>query len=85
MRFNCGGETALISSTQTYNDTEWHAVTLTRSGGHGKLAVDGDLVGETSVLCNAPALLTPPFYYGGLRDLNPVISNNLMVSIYIWF
>lgn len=77
--FNCGGETAEISSTQTYNDTEWHVVTLTRSGGHGKLTVDSELVGETSVICGAPATLTAPFYYGGLRDLNQKILNNLQV------
>ncbi|KAH9634640.1 hypothetical protein HF086_000612 [Spodoptera exigua] len=75
--FNCGGETAHISSTQTYNDTEWHVVTLTRSGGHGKLAVDSELVGETSAICGAPATLAAPFYYGGLRDLNQNILNNL--------
>ncbi|KAJ8736784.1 hypothetical protein PYW07_000055 [Mythimna separata] len=75
--FNCGGATALISSTQTYNDTEWHTVTLTRSEGHGKLAVDSELVGATSAICGTPTPLAPPFYYGGLRALSPQISSNL--------
>ncbi|XP_049703370.2 laminin subunit alpha [Helicoverpa armigera] len=76
-KFNCGGETAIISSTITYNDTEWHSVTLSRSGGHGKLAVDSELVGETSAVCNSPAGLAAPYYYGGLRDLDDQISSNL--------
>ncbi|KAJ8738019.1 hypothetical protein PYW08_000614 [Mythimna loreyi] len=75
--FNCGGETALISSTQTYNDTEWHTVTLTRSEGHGKLAVDSELVGATSAICGATAPLAAPYYYGGLRTLTPQIISNL--------
>ncbi|XP_046976709.1 laminin subunit alpha [Vanessa cardui] len=76
--FNCGGETGLVVSTQTYNDTEWHTATLVRNGGHGKLTVDGERIGETSVTCDAPAVLTPPYYYGGLRNISNSISQNLM-------
>ncbi|XP_037870167.2 laminin subunit alpha [Bombyx mori] len=72
--FNCGGETGVISSTHTYNDIDWHTVTLTRNGGHGKLAVDSEMVGETSVTCNTPLSLAPPYYYGGLRYVNERIS-----------
>ncbi|CAB3226438.1 unnamed protein product [Arctia plantaginis] len=75
--FNCGAETGQISSSQTYNDTEWHIVTLTRSGSHGKLAVDSELVGETTVACRNTAFLAAPFYYGGLKDLPEIISKNL--------
>lgn len=78
--FNCGGETAHIQSTQMYNDTEWHVVTLTRSGSHGKLAVDSELVGETSAACNNAAFLAAPYYYGGLRDFTDTISKNIGVS-----
>lgn len=79
--FNCGGETARISSTGTYNDTEWHTVTLTRNGGHGKIAVDSEHVFENSVTCVAPAVLAAPYYYGGLRELAEPISKNLEVRI----
>ncbi|KOB71558.1 putative laminin A chain [Operophtera brumata] len=75
--FNCGGETAHISSSGTYNDTEWHTVTLTRNGGHGKIAVDSEHVFENSATCSAPAVLAAPYYYGGLRELTEAVSNNL--------
>lgn len=78
--FNCGGETGVISSTHTYNDIDWHTVTLTRNGGHGKLAVDSEMVGETSVTCNTPLSLAPPYYYGGLRYVNERISKIFDVS-----
>ncbi|XP_045458049.1 laminin subunit alpha [Melitaea cinxia] len=76
--FNCGGETGMVVSTQTYNDTEWHTATLVRNGGHGKLTVDGERIGETSVTCQAPAVLTPPYYYGGLWNISNSISEHLM-------
>ncbi|KAG6444669.1 hypothetical protein O3G_MSEX003477, partial [Manduca sexta] len=75
--FNCGGDTAVISSTQVYNDTEWHTATLSRNGGHGKLVVDGEYVAETSVTCNAPSSLQPPYYYGGLRHVTGRVSKAL--------
>ncbi|XP_075991137.1 laminin subunit alpha isoform X2 [Anticarsia gemmatalis] len=75
--FNCGAATGEISSVHTYNDTEWHVVTLTRYASHGKLAVDSELVGETSVACGDIATLTPPFYYGGLKHNPPIISQHL--------
>ncbi|VVC86157.1 unnamed protein product [Leptidea sinapis] len=75
--FNCGGDTGTVTSSQTYNGTDWHTVTLVRNGGHGKLTVDSDHIGETSVFCFSPALLTPPYYYGGLGNLTDIISENL--------
>lgn len=78
--FNCGGETGLVTSSTTYNDTEWHTVTLVRNNGHGKLTVNSERIGETSVSCYAPTVLAPPYYYGGLRNVTNTISQNLMVS-----
>lgn len=74
----------MVVSTQTYNDTEWHTATLVRNGGHGKLTVDGERIGETSVTCQAPAVLTPPYYYGGLWNISNSISEHLMVIIYTY-
>lgn len=79
--FNCGGETARVTSARTYNGTEWHSVTLVRTRGHGKLTVDADHVGEASVACLAPALLTPPYYYGGLSNVSLAIGQNLQVRL----
>ncbi|XP_049885179.1 laminin subunit alpha [Pectinophora gossypiella] len=77
--FNCGGETGLVVSAATYNDAEWHTVTVVRNNGHGKLSVDSDRVGaETSVTCNAPAVLTAPIYYGGLSNITETIMQHLM-------
>ncbi|XP_032527888.2 laminin subunit alpha [Danaus plexippus] len=76
--FNCGGETGLVTSSTTYNDTEWHTVTLVRNNGHGKLTVNSERIGETSVSCYAPTVLAPPYYYGGLRNVTNTISQNLM-------
>ncbi|XP_045509429.1 laminin subunit alpha [Colias croceus] len=75
--FNCGSENAYVSSTRTYNGTDWHTVTLVRAGGHGKLTVDADHVGEASVACETPQLLTPPYYYGGLANLTTDMDRNL--------
>ncbi|CAK1588443.1 unnamed protein product [Parnassius mnemosyne] len=76
--FNCGGDTAFVESTQMYNGTEWHTVTLVRNEGHGKLTVDSERIGEASVTCISPAVLTPPFYYGGLGNITNSVSQNLM-------
>ncbi|XP_026331928.1 laminin subunit alpha isoform X2 [Hyposmocoma kahamanoa] len=73
--FNCGGETGVVTSTQKYNTAEWHTVTVVRNAGHGKLSVDSDRIGETSVTCIDPVVLTPPYYYGGLRHSTD--ANNL--------
>lgn len=75
--FNCGGETGLVTSTQKYNNAEWHTVTVVRNAGHGKMSVDSDRIGEVSVTCVKPAVLTPPYYYGGLRHLTD--AKNLQV------
>lgn len=79
IEFNCGGNTGFVNSTQKYNNAEWHTVTLVRSAGHGKLTVDSDLIGEVSVTCINPAILTPPYYYGGLRHLTD--AKNLQVRL----
>ncbi|KAI8431213.1 hypothetical protein MSG28_001251 [Choristoneura fumiferana] len=75
--FNCGGDTALVVSPDTYNDTEWHTVTVIRTSGHGKMTVDSDRVGEASVSCNNPAALAPPYYYGGLKSFAGKVSGHL--------
>ncbi|XP_034839290.1 laminin subunit alpha [Maniola hyperantus] len=75
--FNCGGATGEVISTGTYSDTDWHTVTLVRNGGHGKLTVVNEWIGEASVTCNSPAVLTAPFYYGGLRNVSNSIGRNL--------
>ncbi|KAI5640960.1 laminin G domain-containing protein [Phthorimaea operculella] len=75
--FNCGGETSTLVSPSSYNGTEWHTATVVRHGGHGKLTVDSEHVGDASVSCDRPSRLTPPFYYGGLRNITETISYNL--------
>lgn len=72
--FNCGGQKGLVTSTQKYNTAEWHTVTVVRNAGHGKLSVDSDRIGEVSVTCINPAVLTPPYYYGGLRRLTDAVN-----------
>ncbi|KAL0902126.1 hypothetical protein ABMA27_000070 [Loxostege sticticalis] len=67
LMFNCGGETAHIMWPQRYNDTQWHTATVVRTDGHAKLTIDGERAGEASVECAAPAVLTAPYYYGGLK------------------
>ncbi|KAJ0183974.1 hypothetical protein K1T71_000397 [Dendrolimus kikuchii] len=74
--FNCGGTTATLTSTNTYNDADWHTVNVERKDGHGKLVVDSERVAESSVTCY-PVVLSSPYYYGGLREVNTVINENL--------
>lgn len=80
LSFNCGADTITVQSPLAYSGTEWHTVTLVRSGASGKLSVDNELVGEATGSCHAPAALAPPFYYGGLRNLTSDIRTNLEVS-----
>ncbi|KAM3968484.1 laminin subunit alpha [Aphomia sociella] len=75
--FNCGDRTATVSSTQSYNDTEWHTATVVRYGGHAKLTMDGEHIGEASVTCVSPAVLTPPYYYGGLRNITTYYNESV--------
>ncbi|XP_060809379.1 laminin subunit alpha [Amyelois transitella] len=67
--FNCGERTGRVTSSQTFNDTEWHSLTLVRNGGHSKVTVDNKEVGETSVSCVNPKALAPPYFYGGIRKV----------------
>lgn len=70
-------------STGTYNDTQWHDVTLSRdSTGKYKLSADNQLVDAASGMCIEPAVLQPPFFYGGLQYETNEIKDNLDVSLY---
>ncbi|XP_059055423.1 laminin subunit alpha [Achroia grisella] len=77
LSFNCGERTATVASTQLYNDTEWHTATIVRNGGNGKLTIDGEHIGDASVPCFDPAVLSAPYYYGGLRNITTYYNDSV--------
>jgi len=66
--FNCGSGAADLESLRTYNDGQWHTVSVMRRQRTGYLKVDSDGVngeskGQTTVLN-----LRNPHYVGGLKN-----------------
>ena len=49
LNFNTDGTDATITSTQVYNDNQWHFVVAQRNGSQAQLWIDGVLDGSTSI------------------------------------
>ncbi|XP_066532892.1 laminin subunit alpha-4 isoform X2 [Hoplias malabaricus] len=66
--FGSGAQKLRLLTTHTYNDGQWHDITLSRDGSVGRLVVDGVSVteGKLQNKTNVPLRLQDPLYTGGV-------------------